>query len=583
MADTNFPKPGENRAVSLRNSNYARFDLACALKLAESCPDVWGKKGLAQFKILSRVQKQGGSPATKAEEKAVRLREAWAAKHYSDHRSEGVVAQTKWLVVGELGEAGMKKVIEEAKRKADEERTRATGGTNSTGEAGNAGDPPGRGGDADAASLCVQHAVVRAVRREERPTARAGEKRSVLVVDFVASTETKDSHGSIVKSNWRLDRFVRNPVLLWMHGRQNDLPPVGRVENLKKTGAAHEGQAVFAEISPFDKEVAQKYEEKFLQGFSIGFYPHTVRFEMEKDEEILVLDDIEILEISCVNVPSNPEALAREARTYEMLVERARAAKGAMTRAAPTTTPALPESTTTPPTPALPPVVRAPAIVIQNQGDTHVKNIVIRESETKMGKDTVSFEMADPATNEKTAVEVRLAPSDPTKAAEYLELDAKFRAADARGTELAAKLGAAEIRATKMQEERDAFKALVLDTRVAAAEKDLTERSGKKLSPAEVPFEMELARMYLADLTPDEKNPKITKGTAKWEARLAILDARPDLGLIGPPITEGAERGAKPGNTDPVVLAATTPTPEQSRTTSYGGTGLANLIDQSPN
>lgn len=578
MSDpTNFPKEGDNKAVSLRNSNFARFDLAYALKLQENYPEIWSKggniKGNAQFRILSRIQKQGGAPSTRAEEKAIRLREAWAARHYGDHLLAGVVAQIKWLVVGELGEAGMKKVIEEAKRKADEERARAAGGAGSAGEAGNAGDPPGRAGDADETPVYVQHALVRAVRREDRPGSKPNEARSFLVVDFVASTETKDSHESIVKSNWRLGRFQKNPVLLWMHGRWNDLPPVGRVENLKKVGSTHEGQAVFAEISPFDKEVAQKYEEKFLQAFSIGFYPHTVRFEMHEDEEILVLDDIEILEISCVNVPSNPEALAKEARAYEMLLERARAAKEVQTRAVQSTNPQVPE---------LPPVVRAPATITQKPGEPIVKNIIIRENETKLGNGVVSFEMTDPSTNEKVAIEARFTPPtpiDPKTLPEFVELDTKHRSSEARATELASKLGAAEARATELQTERDALKNQVINTRVAAAEKALTERSGKKITPAEVPFELELARMYLVDLSPSEKDPKIARGEEKWSARLAMIDGRPDLGLIGPPITEG-ERGVKPAGQDPVVAAATNTDP--TRALSFGGNALANLIDQAP-
>jgi hypothetical protein len=574
---TNFPKEGDDKAVSLRNSNYARFDLAYALKLKESYPDIWDKggniKGNAQFKLLSRIQKQGGAPSTRAEEKAIRLREAWAARHYGDHLLPGVVAQIKWLVVGELGEAGMKKRIEEAKRKADEDRARASGGASGTGEAGDHGQPAGRAGS-DETPLYVQHALVRAVRREDRPTAKQGESRSVLVVDFVASTEVKDSHESIVKSNWRLGRFQKNPVLLWMHGRWNDLPTVGRVENLRKVGTSHEGQAVFAEISAFDQEVAKKYEEKFLQAFSIGFYPHTVRFEMHDDEEILVLDDIEILEISCVNVPSNPEALAKEARAYEMLLERARAARDPQTRDA---TPS-----NNPQPPALPPVVRAPVIDTQKQGEPTVKNILIRETDTKVGKDSVSFEMTDPNTNERVAVEVRLAPVPPldvTKTPEFVELDTKHRSAESRATELTSKLGAAEARATELQGERDALKTQIINARVAAAEKALTERSGKKITPAEVPFELELARMYLVDLSPSEKDPKIAKGEEKWNARLAMIDGRPDLGLIGPPITEG-DRSVKPAGQDPVVSAATDAA--QANRHSHGGMGLANLIDQAP-
>ena len=177
---------------------------------------------------------------------------------------------------------------------------------------------------------------MRAVRRESRKSPSNGESRSVVVVDFVASTEIKDSHGSIIKSNWRLGRFNANPVLLWMHGRWSDIPAVGNVEGLTKEAGGHCGRAVFDDTSEFDREVAAKYEKGVLKGFSIGFYPHDARFETHDGEEILILDDIELLEISCVNVPSNPEALAKEARSWDALRSRARAAK-TPTPPAPTT------------------------------------------------------------------------------------------------------------------------------------------------------------------------------------------------------------------------------------------------------
>jgi hypothetical protein len=327
MEPTNFPAAGDNKSVSLRNSDYARFDVAYALSLKEKFPRVWRRggniKGNAQFEILSRVARQGGVPKTRAEEQAVRLREAWAARHFKDHRINGVVAQIKWLVVGEQGEAAMKKIVEEQKQKdGSDGRGAASAGANRGGETRDlAQRPERRGGDEGESPLYVQQALVRAVRREKRPTAKNPE-REVVVVEFVASTEIIDSHDSIVRSNWDLTRYTKNPVLIWMHGRMNDLPAVGNVENLQKVGSTkHEGNAVFDDTTEFDRAVAAKYEKGVLKGFSIGFYPRTVQWERIDGEEVVVLDDIEILEISCVNVPSNPEALAKADRAALAEVE----------------------------------------------------------------------------------------------------------------------------------------------------------------------------------------------------------------------------------------------------------------------
>lgn len=116
---TNFPKRGDDDKVSLANSQYTQFPLAYALKLREEHPDIWRKGGNilgnTQFNRLRKVKADGVKTPT--DEKAVRLREAWAARHLKDYRLAGVVAQIKWLVVGSRGISHMKQVIDEARKK----------------------------------------------------------------------------------------------------------------------------------------------------------------------------------------------------------------------------------------------------------------------------------------------------------------------------------------------------------------------------------------------------------------------------------------------------------------------------------
>lgn len=120
---TNFPKRGDDLKVSLRNSKYDSFPLAYALKLREEHPDIWGKGGNilgnTQFNRLRKVHSQMGEAKTPTDEKAVRLREAWAARHLKDYRLAGVIAQVKWLVIGSRGLSHMKQVIDEARKKKE--------------------------------------------------------------------------------------------------------------------------------------------------------------------------------------------------------------------------------------------------------------------------------------------------------------------------------------------------------------------------------------------------------------------------------------------------------------------------------
>ena len=120
---TNFPKRGDDKKVSLRNSNFERFPLREAIKLKQDYPQIWNKGGNIlgnlQFRRLRGIIEQDRSELTPTQDKAIRLREAWSARHYRDHRLAGVVAQIKWLTVGSRGIDHMRAVIREAKKKID--------------------------------------------------------------------------------------------------------------------------------------------------------------------------------------------------------------------------------------------------------------------------------------------------------------------------------------------------------------------------------------------------------------------------------------------------------------------------------
>lgn len=124
-APTDFPTQGDNKAVSLRDSGYAVFDPAYAADIKANWPEIWNAggndvegtehSGNDQYRRLLPVVERGGEPETDTEEQAIRRRQAWAARHFANNRLAGIVALMKWFVVGEIGERGMKAVIEERK------------------------------------------------------------------------------------------------------------------------------------------------------------------------------------------------------------------------------------------------------------------------------------------------------------------------------------------------------------------------------------------------------------------------------------------------------------------------------------
>ena len=141
---TNFPVKGGTEEVSLSNTQYRVWrDLAWLQDLRESWPQIWGKGGNVlgneQYRrLLPVVMRDSGDPDGATEEKAIRVREAWAARHYGNTKLAGVVAQLKWFVVGRRGAGHMRDVIEtetrrlSAKEKGMGAKIRAEDGTMQT-------------------------------------------------------------------------------------------------------------------------------------------------------------------------------------------------------------------------------------------------------------------------------------------------------------------------------------------------------------------------------------------------------------------------------------------------------------------
>lgn len=130
-------------------------------------------------------------------------------------------------------------------------------------------------------------------------------------VPAVFSDETPDRAGDVVRvAGWILDNFVRNPTMLWAHDHM--IPAIGTIEDLAAVPPRLAGFAQFDE-SEFGDEIFQKFVALVLRAFSVGFRP--IKFAaMFSDEDVFDGFDFqeqELLEISAVNVPMNPEALAR--------------------------------------------------------------------------------------------------------------------------------------------------------------------------------------------------------------------------------------------------------------------------------
>lgn len=133
-------------------------------------------------------------------------------------------------------------------------------------------------------------------------------KENGRITGAIASTGAVDRMGEILDPNgWDLRNFKKAPRLLWGHDARQ--LPIGRIipTSIK---VDNKGRLLFdAEFAenenPFAKQVADMMRANFLNTFSVGFIP-----KRRDDHNPDIVKEMELLEISVVNVPANPEALA---------------------------------------------------------------------------------------------------------------------------------------------------------------------------------------------------------------------------------------------------------------------------------
>lgn len=179
----------------------------------------------------------------------------------------------------------------------------------------------------------------------------------------------------------------------------------------------------------------------------------------------------------------------------------------------------------------------------------------IQERDVRANGKGITCEAPCPNCKEAMLVKMEHLPMPAEKTVEMDALTTRALAAEGRSGELQAKLTSAETRAAEFSTQLQETRALVVQTRVDGAKTALEARSGKKMLPAEFESEMELARMYLADLTPDATDKTRTVGEIKWAKRLAVLDARPEMQLLAPPASVGSN-AEKPREEDAAVRDA---------------------------
>ena len=127
----------------------------------------------------------------------------------------------------------------------------------------------------------------------------------------VASTEDEDRHKDIVRQDgWKLTNFKKNPMIPWSH----DYWGVPIARSLKTWVDKEAKKLMFKPQFDADDEASMKiynkYKNGFLTSFSVGFRNLKSKYRNEDERwfggtEFL---EQELLEISAVTIPANPNA-----------------------------------------------------------------------------------------------------------------------------------------------------------------------------------------------------------------------------------------------------------------------------------
>lgn len=145
-------------------------------------------------------------------------------------------------------------------------------------------------------------------------------------VTFVASTYDKDRHGTVLnQKNWSLDNFNANPIIGYQHNVYGDdmcNPPNPDDQlGIGKAYIVNDELLIDitfepADINPLAEKIFKKIQFGSLNAVSVGFVPlkNEKGNHGEQREDGFYFHGQELLEVSVVNIPSNPKALKKSFR-----------------------------------------------------------------------------------------------------------------------------------------------------------------------------------------------------------------------------------------------------------------------------
>lgn len=138
------------------------------------------------------------------------------------------------------------------------------------------------------------------------------EDKDFITIEGFANTTTVDRVGDIIlEEAWTkggLSNYLKNPIILAYHN-QNE--PIGKMTDYSVN---EKGFKITANILK-DTKVHKLIKNEILRTFSVGF--RTKEADYDKDTDIFVIKDLELMEISVVSVPANVDSTFSVRKSFE--------------------------------------------------------------------------------------------------------------------------------------------------------------------------------------------------------------------------------------------------------------------------
>lgn len=132
----------------------------------------------------------------------------------------------------------------------------------------------------------------------------------LLITGIVGSDGSTDRHGDRVNpKGWVLDNFLKNPVIMLNH--EYHQLPIGKATNVSMRNGKLVFDVQFSKTLEVAKQAFNLVKEGIMKAWSVGFIP----LEWGKTGDEYTINKQELLELSLVSIPANPNALLSYKKT----------------------------------------------------------------------------------------------------------------------------------------------------------------------------------------------------------------------------------------------------------------------------